>query len=36
MSRARRIREKNGHNAYYNVGTMRHNTKMIQNGEGIF
>ena len=36
MSRVRLIRDKNGRDKYYNVDTMRHNTEMIQNGEGIF
>ncbi|RMX59145.1 hypothetical protein pdam_00009758, partial [Pocillopora damicornis] len=34
MSRVRLIRDKNGRDKYYNVDTMRHNTEMIQNGEG--
>lgn len=36
MSRVRIIRDKNGRDKYYNVDTMRHDTEMIQNGEGIF
>ena len=36
MSRVRRIRDKNGHSVYYDVETMKRNSKMIQNDEGIF
>ena len=36
MSRVRRIRDKNGHSLYYDVETMKRNSKMIQNDEGIF
>ena len=28
--------EKNGHSVYYDVETMKRNSKIIQKGEGIF
>ena len=36
ISRVQRIRDKNDHNVYYNVDTIKRNTEMIPNGGGIF